>query len=267
MVLTCRFEVVQIVHKDNDLSKNICSGPRALQRIPGTSGHRFLHGAGGVSLEDSWQGQSTGQRRTVKEFLPPGEATLAWGNQRGPPEGDGEGLALWNPGIRAVSRAETQGCRLPEESEAGERRTRIKSLPPPPPAPARWVSARAPLLGLCNPGTWQPGEQRRGEGSGKEEKERRGAGMGGGKRLLWLAPLGVLQKDSWRAGPPSPRNPAAVSVSPRPSFRSTHPGRGSGSGYPSRAVVSPPKFSASLPRLSQLAAPSLSLPICKMKLT
>lgn len=209
MVLTCRFEVVQIVHKDNDLSKNICSGPRALQRIPGTSGHRFLHGAGGVSLEDSWQGQSTGQRRTVNEFLPPGEATLAWGNQRGPPEGDGEGLALWNPGIRAVSRAETQGCRLPEESEAGSAgRASSLSLLHPRPQPAGYRH------GLLSSGYVTPERGSRvskGGGKARERKRRRGGAPGWG---VGSASSGWPPRVSFRRIPGGPALPHLVTQPP-----------------------------------------------------
>lgn len=52
------------------------------------------------------------------------------------------------------------------------------------------IAALAPLLGLCNPRTWQPGEQRSRGGQGKEERREAGPekGMAMGSTASGWAP-------------------------------------------------------------------------------
>lgn len=177
-------------------------------------------------------------------------------SQRGPRRGMGRVLRSGIPGSEVVPKTETQGCGLLEKLGAGRGRTPIKSRPPrPPPASARRVSTRSPLLGLCNPRTWQPEEGRLGK-----QREKRGGAPGWGMGTSALAgPLAVLQKDS---SLPPPRTPASASVSPQPSFRPSLPGRGFWlwTDFPP-GLQFPPQSSRLCYLDCQLAVLSLSLPV------
>ena len=157
--------------------------------FPVTSGHCILLGDGSVSLAGSLQWQSTGQRRTENEFLPAGEATLERGAKGGLGEACGRSYALESRDPRWSRR---QRSRAAGSQKSLGRDARIKCRPPrPPPASARRVSTRSPLLGLCNPGTWQPEEGRLGK---REEKRGGTPGSGDGKHRLWRGPSVSFRK-------------------------------------------------------------------------
>lgn len=114
------------------------------------------------------------------------------GSQRGPRRGMGRVLRSGIPEFEVVPKTQTQGCGLPEKLGVGQGRMRIKSLPPPlPRASARRVSTRSPLLGLCNPGTWQPEEGRLGK---RKEQRGRAPGWGMGSIASGGAPRCPLER-------------------------------------------------------------------------
>ena len=153
-------------------------GPAHSRGFPATSGHLFLLGDGSVSLAGSLQGQSTGQRRTVNECLPSGEATLAWGSQRGPRRGMRRVLRSGIPGSEVVPKTQTQGCRLPEESEAGEGRTCISLALHPLPQPSGYRLGRL-YSGYVTPERGSRVSKGGGEAGERKREERRGAAVGG----------------------------------------------------------------------------------------
>lgn len=168
------------------------------------------------------------------------------GSQRGPRRGMGRVLRSGIPGSEVVWKTETQGCGLPEKLGAGQGRTPIKSRPPrPPPASARRVSTRSPLLGLCNPGTWQPEEGRLGK-----RREKRGGAPGWG--MGSIASGGAPRCPSERFQPSPTPYPCLRLSFPSAFFPSQPPWQGvlALDRFPSRVAVSAPKFSALLPRLS-----------------
>lgn len=87
------------------------------------------------------------------------------------------GPAHRDPPLLAPSGERGGGGRGTGEGGTGE----LQASVPPPPSPAGWVSAPpASLLELCNPGTWQLGEQRRRGAEGKEDRREAGPGEGVG---------------------------------------------------------------------------------------
>ena len=98
------------------------------------------------------------------------------GEPKGASERHGEGPTLWNPGIRGGPEDRDPGLRAPRKAWGGAGQDAHQVSPSPlPRASARRVSTRSSLLGLCNPGTWQPEEGRLGK-----RKEQRGRAPGWG---------------------------------------------------------------------------------------
>lgn len=156
----------------------------------------------------------------MDECLPSGEATLVWGSQRGHRRGMGRVLRSGIPGSEVVPKTQTQGCRLPEESEAGEGRTCISLALHPLPQPAGHRLRRL----YSDYVTPERGSRvSKGEEAGERKREeRRGAAVGGWEAPPLAGPLGCPSEEFLESQPsPTPYTSRRLSfLSP---FFPSHP--------------------------------------------